>query len=258
MKRLTFIAMAALLFAACQKEEPTPTPQPQPDPTPTVSLAGTSWIGIYEDNYQGYPAVLTWSLDFLTDSTGELFLDLVVANQQQAPMTIQFTYTFDGSSYGTCRSTVGGIWNFVYNAQDTTITMAVGLNANGGTTLGGLTTFHPRGSNPGTTAAFPEESQWQTIQQVTAGDSTATVAWSLEFWDYATGGALTYRCNGNGTSTNVFWQYDNTTHTGIITLNGAQHPFTYDPATETLTLDYSTTLYGTNVTIGGTLQFHRE
>ena len=43
MKRFAFITLAALLFAACQKEEvePTPTPQPQPEPTPTVSLAGT-------------------------------------------------------------------------------------------------------------------------------------------------------------------------------------------------------------------------
>ncbi len=79
MKKIAFITMAAfLLFAACKKE-PAPEPQPQTDTAPTVSLAGTSWEGSYDDNYQGYPATLMWSIDFLTDSTGTLHLDIVIA-----------------------------------------------------------------------------------------------------------------------------------------------------------------------------------
>jgi hypothetical protein len=59
MKKIAFITMAAfLLFAACKKE-PTPEPQPQPGTTTNISLAGTSWVGTYDDNSRGYPATLT-------------------------------------------------------------------------------------------------------------------------------------------------------------------------------------------------------
>jgi hypothetical protein len=96
MKKIAFITMAAfLLFAACKKE-PINEPQPQTDTAPTVSLAGTTWVGSYDDNYRGYPATLMWSIDFLTDSTGTLHLDIVIAANPQPSIDDNFTYTFDG------------------------------------------------------------------------------------------------------------------------------------------------------------------
>ena len=117
--------MAVLLFAACQKE-PTPEPQPQPDPTPTISLAGTSWVGTYDDNYRGYPATLTWSLDFLTDSTGILHVDLVIAAQPQASVDDAFTYTFDGESGTITTTDEDGTTTvpFTYNKKENTIVIS--------------------------------------------------------------------------------------------------------------------------------------
>lgn len=60
MKQFAFFTAAFLLLAACAKEEPAPTPQAEP--TPSVSLAGTTWVGTYDDTFQGYPTTLTWTL----------------------------------------------------------------------------------------------------------------------------------------------------------------------------------------------------
>ena len=84
------------------------------------------------------------------------------------------------------------------------------------------------------------------------------VEWGLDFWEYGWGGQINYCAGSTCAGTSFLWQYDSTTHSGSIRINGMQHPFTYDPATSLLTLDYSTPLYGTSITIGGSLQFHRE
>ncbi|MBQ8702806.1 MAG: hypothetical protein IJ524_00330 [Bacteroidales bacterium] len=81
------------------------------------------------------------------------------------------------------------------------------------------------------------------------------VEWGLDFWEYGWGGQVNYCANGTGAGTSFLWQYDSTSHSGHIKINGTTYPFTYDPSTETLSLDYSTTVYGTNITIGGNLQF---
>jgi hypothetical protein len=83
------------------------------------------------------------------------------------------------------------------------------------------------------------------------------VEWGLDFWEYGWGGQINYCAGGTCAGTSFLWQYDSTTHSGTIRINGTRHPFTYDPATDLLTLDYSTHIYGTNVSIGGTLQFRR-
>ncbi len=259
MKRIAVIVMAALLYAACQKDEPSNLQQPQNSPTQTISLAGTSWMGTYEDSYQGYPAILTWSLDYLTDSTGELYLDLLVANQQQSPLTIAFTYTFDGVGHGTCFADGNKRTDFDLNAADSTITMMLYLNANGGVArLGGITVFHPVNRQPAPAADFPANTRWSVSQEIQSGDTLLTVDFSLEFWDYATGGSLTYRCNGSGLSTVAYWQYDDGSHEGILTVNGVRYGFAYNPEADIITLSYTTVLYGTDLTIGGTLLFYRD
>ena len=93
MKRFAFILAALLLFAACTKEEP----QPQSQPTAAVSLAGTSWVGGFDGDFQGYPLTFTWRFDVLTDSTGEYHLDCVLAAHPQPSQEGPFRYTFDGS-----------------------------------------------------------------------------------------------------------------------------------------------------------------
>ena len=122
MKKIAFITMAAfLLFAACKKE-PINEPQPQTDTAPTVSLAGTTWVGSYDDNYRGFPATLMWSIDFLTDSTGTLHLDIVIAASPQPSFDDNFTYTFDGREICTYGSeNMGDSSLFTYDSTTHTI-----------------------------------------------------------------------------------------------------------------------------------------
>ena len=68
---------------------------------------------------------------------------------------------------------------------------------------------------------------------------------------------MNYCANGTCAGVSLFWHYDSTSHTGYISINGIQHPFTYDSATDILTLEYSTQIYGSTIPIGGTLQFCR-
>ena len=63
MKRIVTLLMAALLLAACQKEEPTTNPQPAPQPA-VPSLAGTAWVGTLADTFLDYPMTITYNLDF--------------------------------------------------------------------------------------------------------------------------------------------------------------------------------------------------
>lgn len=249
MKQITLIiTMAVLLFAACKKE-PTPEPQPQPDTTTNISLAGTSWVGTYDDNYRGYPATLTWSIDFLTDSTGTLHLDMVIAAQPQASFDDTFTYTFDGS-YG---ENTGGT-QFTYDSITHTISTELFVG-DGNITLGGYTVLYPEGQEQ---YVFPVKTSWKAEQQLTVSDTLMPVEWGLDFWEYGWGGQINYCANGTCCGSSLFWQYDSTTHAGSIRINGTQHPFTYDPTTDLITLDYSTHIYGTTVSIGGTLLFRRE
>jgi hypothetical protein len=255
MKKIAFITMAAfLLFAACKKE-PTPEPQPQPGTTTNISLAGTSWVGTYDDNYRGYPATLTWSIDFLTDSTGTLHLDIVIAASPQPSVDDNFTYTFDGREICTYGSeNMGDSSLFTYDSTTHTIStnMFVG---DGNVTLGGYTVLYPEGQEQ---YVFPVRTSWEAEQQLTVSDTLMPVDWGLDFWEYGWGGQINYCAGSTCAGTSFLWQYDSTTHSGSIRINGMQHPFTYNPATSLLTLDYSTPLYGTSITIGGSLQFHRE
>lgn len=252
MKRIAFIILTALLFAACQKEEPAPAPQPQP--ASTISLVGTSWVGTCDDNYMGYPATLTWTLDFLTDSTGTLHFDLVIAGQPQPSLDDAFTYTLDGTEATLYSNNMPEPGHFTYDSASHTITMTLQVG-DGNVTLGGETVFHPQGEAHD---AFPVNTSWKAEQQLTVSDTLMPVEWGLDFWEYGWGGQVNYCAGGTCAGTSFLWQYDSAAHAGTIRINAAQYPFTYDPTTGILALDYTTTIYGTAVTIGGTLQFHKE
>ena len=84
------------------------------------------------------------------------------------------------------------------------------------------------------------------------------VDWGLDFWEYGWGGQINYCAGQTCSGTSFLWQYDSTTHSGSVRINGTRHPFTYDPIADLLTLDYNTRLHGTSVNIGGTLQFRRK
>lgn len=115
MKRFAFILATLLLFAACTKEEP--QSQPQPQPPAAVSLAGTSWVGGFDGDFQSYPLTFTWRFDFLTDSTGEYHLDCVFAANQQPTQDGTFRYTFDGTD-GTVLPDGHNPLPFVYRVSD--------------------------------------------------------------------------------------------------------------------------------------------
>lgn len=254
MKKIAFITMAAfLLFAACKKE-PINEPQPQTDTAPTVSLAGTSWEGSYDDNYRGYPATLIWSLDFLTDSTCTLHSDGVIAAQPQPSYDFDFIYTLDGTEGTAYSDNFTGPVYFTYDSTNRTITWEL-LVTDGRDTLGGVTVFYPQGQQP---SIFPVRTSWEAEQQLTVGDTLMPVDWGLDFWEYGWGGQINYCAGRTSSGTSFLWQYDSTTHSGSVRINGTRHPFTYDPIADLLTLDYSTHIFGTTVNIGGTLQFRRK
>lgn len=254
MKRFALVAAAFLLFAACSKDEP--EPQPENRQQTSNALTATSWVGTANDIYQGYPVMLTCSLDFLTDSTGELYLEAVFAANLQNPLTLPFRYTLVGSSGTITSDGFSEPLLFEYDSAARTLTMEL-LIGDGTTLLGGVTVFHPRGEEP---TQFPDNTTWRAEQKVPSGDTLLPVDWELAFWEYGYGGSLTVGTGATRIGSHVFWQYDDESHTGTIKLNGTQYPFSYDVGNETIDLEYNTTLQvdGNPVDVGGTMRFYRQ
>ena len=251
MKRIVTLLMAALLLAACQKEESTSNPQPA-----VPSLAGTAWVGMLTDTFQGYPMTITYNLDFADDSTGSLYVELLV-NGITNPVDLTFHYTFDGDS-GLLE---GDDWNadFAYHAEGPTITSYIYMIEDQyGDTLGGEVTLYPRGEEPEPPVvdSFPANTDW-TAQQVLDGGDTVTFA--LAFWDYGAGGSLTVRLLGHSVSSSMGWTYNPDSHSGTLILPGHTATFTYDPVEDVIATSFGVrmTINGTVYTVGGPLQFRR-
>ena len=254
MKRIALITAALLLFAACTKEELTPEPQPQP--IAPISLTGTSWVGTCDDDFLGqYPATIFWELDFLTDSTGEIHLTAVIAAQPQDDMTFPFYYSIEGTEVSlSCYAFGDAPETFDYDTAERTFTMELYVG-DGNVFIGGTTIFRLKDEYR---PDFPVNTSWTAEQQLPSGDTLMPVHWGLDFWEYGWSGQVNYCAGNTCAGVPLFWQYDSAAHSGTIAINGTQHPFTYDPATDILTLEYTTEVYGTTIPIGGTLQFRRD
>ena len=268
-KTLAILMAAGLLLCACQPDEPVlPSPTPQPAP----SLAGTAWEAAVHDTYLGYPAVLLWSLDFLTDSTGELFLDLTVAGQQQAPLTLPFSYTFDGTSGILTGSETDFTIGFDYDADAQTVTIDLYITTDEGT-IGGTTVFRPRGSDdpqPPDEPAFPAGTAWQAVEQGTFNHDSVpdglpvTVRWTLDLWADHTG-TLTIRIEFDGTdqsmqqSSLIGWTYNPQNQTGDISVGNHSFVFTYLPDEDAIAMEIHISIRSGNSSsiFGGNLHFGR-
>lgn len=254
MKRIVTLLMAALLLAACQKEEPTTNPQPAPQPA-VPSLAGTAWVGTLADTYQGYPMTITYNFDFTDDSTGSLYVELLV-NGFTTPVNLTFHYTFDGDS-GLLE---GDDWDtdFSYHAEGPTIVTHLYIIDQDGTALGGEVTLYPRGEQPAPPVvdSFPANTEWSAQQVLDSGD---TVSFNLAFWEYGAGGSFTIRLLDHGVSSSMGWTYNPDSHSGTFTLQGNTATFTYDPEEDVIATNFGArmTIDGTTYTVGGPLQFRR-
>ena len=162
---MAFVAIAAIGVTGCSKDDDTSSTS---NPTPTnntIDLKGTSWVGVYNDTYQNYPAVLTWSLDFTSDTEGELLFELTVAGQQQGNYDVPFTWTFDGTN-GTMNAGQMGASQFTYDAATNTIKMMMMVEVEGdGAQLGRLPTSSlpiPNGWPPRKLSTLP--ARWATCR----------------------------------------------------------------------------------------------
>jgi len=283
---MTFMALATIGLAGCKKdpiEEPVnPGGQDTTPQVEQVSLAGTSWVGVFNDQYtqdgQSYPAVLTWSLDFNNDTTGELFFELVVAGMNQASVNIPFTYTFDGHEGLLNAGAEIGVSQFVYDSAANTITAMLMVGVEGtDESLGGNTVFYPRGENPGggetdttggvtpgeITDEFPAGTRWTASEETVypageLGELPMTLVYTLFFNNDHTGSLdVTVTVLGQTAEPQRVmynWEYDSVQHKGNFIVRNVPLPFTYDPANNTITTEFNFDVQGGG-TAGGQLTF---
>lgn len=118
----------------------------------------------------------------------------------------------------------------------------------------------PTDSIPTLPENFPEETSWSASQTIILDDTLEIpVTWGLDFWDsyyQAWNGQINYCGDSVCCGKTLIWQYDTTLRTGTVAIDGKRCPFSYDPSTQVLTLEYRTTIHGKNIPIGGTLRFH--
>ena len=214
-------------------------------------------MGTCDDDFYvwNYPATIFWEFDFFTDSTGEIQLTAVIAAQPQDSASFPFRYSIEGTEVSVyCEAFGDEPFAFDYDTSSRTFTMELYIG-DGNTTIGGVTVFHLKDEYQ---PDFPVNTSWTAEQQLPSGDTLMPVHWGLDFWEYGWGGQVNYCAGTTCAGISFFWHYDSTANSGTVAINGTQHPFSYNPATDILTLEYTTNVYGTNVPIGGTLQFHRS
>lgn len=291
---VAFMALTAACFTGCEKDNPTPANNGNGNNGngnnnnggQTVELNGTSWVGKYNDTYQGYQAKITWSLDFNSETEGEFYFELVVAGQPQADQTIPFTYTFDGRE-GVISAGGMGTSNFTYNPDNNTITMNLMVEvSNDGSTLGGVTIFYPRGQEPEDpenpedpgndtvddgvvpgeiTDQFPANTQWSATQNTTyhteeLGDLPMTLNYILDFNNNHIAllnvSATVWGQTSDPQLVRFNWTFDEGSNTGTLTTKGVPLPFTFNPANNTIETEFNFDVSGGG-TAGGNVIFNR-
>ncbi|MBQ9588383.1 MAG: hypothetical protein IJR26_11100 [Bacteroidales bacterium] len=284
---LAFMALSAVCLTGCEKEndgnDGNGNGNGNGNDPQTVQLAGTSWVGKYNDKYQGYPAKLTWSLDFADETSGEFFFELVVAGQEQTNQSIAFTYTFDGRE-GTMNAGEMGTSIFTYDPATNTITMNLMVEvSNDGSTLGGVTTFYLRGQEPTDdddpitdtidddvtpgeiTDQFPADTRWSASQNTVyhteeLGDLPMTLDYILTFNnDHIATINVTATVLGQTSDPQTVrfnWTFDDATNTGTLTTKGVPMSFSYNPDNNTIVTEFSFDPNGSG-TVGGTTVFNR-
>lgn len=130
-KFLTAIVMGAMLLTGCVKDNETNQSDPPisdsvPEIAPqSVSLTGTTWESVLnEDGYTDKSV-----LHFITDSTGTEYIYLGWNNQTVTEGISDIVYYFDsltmnGSYYAITPYGNGEPWYFIYNPNDTTLTIS--------------------------------------------------------------------------------------------------------------------------------------
>lgn len=136
------------MFCSCGKEEEASTPQAE---FPTLpSLVGTEWEGTYLSpiEFQGNSITmkLVWTVDFLSDTTGSLLVEISSPFSQTEYNDFAFNYSFDGKTEGHIYAG-GEAEPFIVDPLNQTITidiqMPVGLGDEAEQAiLGGVTTLY--------------------------------------------------------------------------------------------------------------------
>lgn len=145
--------MAALLVCtailSCSQEKELPMPQAE---LPTLpSLVGTEWEGSYlspiEYQENTITMKLVWTVDFLSDTTGTLLVEISSPFSQTEYNDFAFSYSYDGIASGLLY-TGGEEEHFDVNPVSQTLTMDMQMPVQLGedtaepTILGGVTTLY--------------------------------------------------------------------------------------------------------------------
>ncbi|MBR1835503.1 MAG: hypothetical protein IJ785_08390 [Bacteroidales bacterium] len=252
---MALMTVTTVAFVSCKKEEVTPSnPDTGGDNTELTTLKGTSWVGIYDDSYQGYPAELTYSLDFTSETEGSLMVELKVNGVDQTPQTVNFTYTFS-DNVAMCTIPNVGPFSVTYDPQTNTMTASIALSTEDGGAIGGATTFYPRGTdpiphsgdggsgdNPGQgeyTEDFPAGSSWTATEAATYQGTPIDIYYTLTYDNYHAGTiVIDVRMQGQsigGQTLNHTWTYNAETAQGAFMLQGNGINFFYDAAGDHIT-----------------------
>ena len=290
----TFLSLGMMTMTSCKKDDIDDSQNPEnpqnPQTEETTSLKGTAWVGIYNDTYTengiGYPAVLTWNLDFLSDTSGSLYLEVKVNNMDQQPTDMKFTYTFNGTG-GLLDFGQNGAAEYTYNAAEKTITidLPVMVDESGNQTIGGTTIFHPRGENPGgdpgsdpgsdttggvtpgeITEDFPANTVWEASQTIDypleqmGGSIPVTLDYTLTYNNDHTGSiiitATALGQTGEPSAVLFNWEYDDAQSAGNFIIKGQPIPFHFNATDNTIETDLNLNV-NDGAQAGGSLVFHR-
>lgn len=244
---IALMAMTTISLASCGKDDDNKTPDNPGQGGQLTSLTGTSWVGIYDDTYQGYPAEITYSLDFTSETAGSLLVELSVNGNDQNPQEVSFTYTYS-DNVALCNISGVGQFTATYHPESNTITASVALGTEDGGSLGGPTTFYPRGTDPiphsggnggGNTPGqgeytdeFPAGSTWTASEESSYQGTPVDIFYTLTYDNYHSGTILIdVQMQGQsvgGQTVSFTWTYNAETAQGAFNIQGNGINFFYD------------------------------